>query len=216
MSPAVEGRSARVARGRGTAGARRRTITRGATRSFASLAALIGVTVGLTACGPKPKGSYPEDDPRSAVSQLLRATVGQANGQRACALLTAAAREQFDQTPAGSCRNALNTAIAALPGAATGFGGTDREAEDIDLEAQTDGDRATVTASRGDGPRLTFEVVRLSEEELAADPGTSDNGVGSAPQSDWRVDRGAEQLVSRKSSGDASDSDAGSETDAQR
>ncbi len=85
-------------------------------RSFASLVALVGVTAGLAGCGPKPKGSYPEDDPRSAVHQLLRATVGQANGQRACALLTEAARERFDRTAAGSCRNALNTAIAALPG----------------------------------------------------------------------------------------------------
>lgn len=186
------------------------------TRRVAALLATIGVTVGLTACGPKPKGSFPEDDPRSAVGQLLRATVGQANGQRACALLTEAARERFDRTPAGSCRNALNTAIAALPGATTGFGGTDREAEDIDLEARTDGDRATVTASRGDGPRLTFEVVRLSEEELAADPGTSDNGVGSAPKSDWRVDRGAEQLVSRASGGETPGPKATPESGAQR
>lgn len=185
-------------------------------RSFASLVALVGVTAGLTACGPKPKGSFPEDDPRSAVNQLLRATVGQANGQRACALLTVEAREQFDRTAAGSCRNALNTAIAALPGAETGYGGTDREAEDIELESRVDGDRATVTAFRGDGPRLTFEVVRLSEEELAADPSTSDRGVGSAPKSDWRVARGAEQLVSRKSSGETSGSDAAPESDAQR
>lgn len=167
----------------------------GGIRSLASAVALVGVTVGLTACGPKPKGSYPEDDPRSAVHQLLRATVGQANGQRACALLTEQARERFDRTIAGSCRNALNAAIAALPGAQSTGEGTGRAAEDIELESRVDGDRATVTAFRGDGPRLTFEVVRLSEEQLAADPGTSDRGVGSAPQSDWRVDRGAEQLV---------------------
>jgi len=185
-------------------------------RSLASLVALVGVTAGLAGCGPKPKGSYPEDDPRSAVHQLLRATVGQANGQRACALLTEAARERFDRTAAGSCRNALNTAIAALPGEATGYGGTDREAEDIDLEARVDGDRATVTASRGDGPRLSFDVVRLSKDELAADTSSADSGVGSAPKSDWRVDRGAEQLVSRKSSGETSGSDAVPEPDAQR
>lgn len=188
----------------------------GGTRRVAALLATVGVTVGLTACGPKPKGSYPEDDPRSAVHQLLRATVGQANGQRACALLTVEERERFDQTAAGSCRNALNTAIAALPGAEAGYGGTDREAEDIELESRTDGDRATVTAFRGDGPRLTFDVVRLSEQELAADPSTSDRGVGSAPKSDWRVARGAEQLVSRRSSGETSGAGTASESDAQR
>lgn len=176
--------------------------------------ATLGVVVGLTGCGPK--GSYPEDDPRSAVHQLLRATVGQANGQRACALLTEAARERFDRSPAGSCRNALNTAIAALPGATTGYGGTDREAEDIDLEAQVDGNRATVTAFRGDGPRLEFDVVRLTKEQLEADPGTSDNGVGSAPKSEWRVDRGAEQLVRVSSESAAPDARGDSAADAQR
>lgn len=181
-----------------------------------SLVALVGVTAGLTACGPKPKGSYSEDDPRSAVHQLLRATVGQANGQRACALLTVEERERFDDTAAGSCRNALNTAIAALPGATGGYGGTDREAEDIELQSRVDGDRATVTAFRGDGPRLTFEVVRLSEEELAADPSTSDRGVGSAPKSDWRVARGAEQLVRVSSGSVPATKDAGSASDAQR
>ncbi len=150
---------------------------------------------GLSGCGPKPKGSYPEDDPRSAVHQLLRATIGQANGQRACALLTAQARERFDRTKAGSCRNALNAAIGALPGSQEGAGGVEREAEDIELESRVEGDRATVTAFRGNGPRLSFEVVRLSPAELAADPSTNDEGVGSDPQSDWRVDRGAEQLV---------------------
>lgn len=188
----------------------------GGIRSLASLAALVGVTVGLTACGPKPKGSYPEDDPRSAVHQLLRATVGQANGQRACALLTATERERFDRTAAGSCRNALNTAIAALPGSETNNEGTGRAAEDIELESRVDGDRATVTAFRGDGPRLTFEVVRLPDEELELEPSSSDRGVGSAPKSDWRVDRGAEQLVKvpDRSGTPAEDTDAAS--DAQR
>lgn len=176
----------------------------------------LGVVAGLAGCGPKPKGSYPEDDPRSAVNQLLRATVGQANGQRACALLTEEAREQFDRTIAGSCRSALNTAIAALPGSEAGYGGTDREAEDVELESRTGGDRATVTAFRGDGPRLTFEVVRLSEDELAADPSNADRGVGSAPKSDWRVARGAEQLVRVSSEPGSSTEDAGSASDAQR
>ena len=49
-------------------------------RPLALFMATIGVTVGLTACGPKPKGSFSEDDPRSAVNQLLRATVGMALG----------------------------------------------------------------------------------------------------------------------------------------
>lgn len=168
----------------------------GGIRRAAALLATIGVTMGLTACGPKPKGSFSEDDPRSAVNQLLRATVGQANGQRACALLTVEARERFDRTVAGSCRNALNTAIAALPGAESSGEGTGRAAEDLEFESRVDGDRATVSAFRGDGPRLTFEVVRLSEAELAAEEkARGDRGVGSAPKSDWRVDRGVEQLV---------------------
>lgn len=164
-------------------------------RSLAALVALVGVTAGLVGCGAKPKGSYPEDDPRSAVHQLLRATIGQANGQRACALLTEAARDRFDRTSAGTCRNALNTAITAFPGSETGSEGMDRGAEDVDLKSTVDGDRATVTASRGGGPPLSFEVVRLSEEELEDDTKDADQAVGSAPRSEWRVDRGAEQLV---------------------
>lgn len=165
-------------------------------RALVALLATAGVTFGLTGCGPK--GSYPEDDPQSAVHQLLRATVGQANGQRACALLTTEARERFDRTAAGSCRNALNTAIAALPGAASSGEGSGRAAEDLEFESRIaeGGDRATVTAFRGDGPRLTFDVVRLSDAALhAEEKARGDRGVGSAPESDWRVERGAEQLV---------------------
>lgn len=211
MSPEVEDRSAGHGR---RAGSRPRAVgrRRGGLRSLAALVALVGVTAGLTACGPKPKGSFPEDDPRSAVNQLLRATIGQANGQRACALLTEEARERFDRTIAGSCRSALNTAIAALPGSASSGEGTGRAAEDLEFESRVDGDRATVTAFRGDGPKLTFEVVRLNGAELAADEeARGDRGVGSAPKSDWRVDRGVEQLVEVPEEPTGSDADAGAQ-----
>ena len=156
---------------------------------------MLGLTIGLTGCGLQPKGSYQEDDPRSAVHQFLRATVGQANGQRACALLTEAARERLADTTAGSCRNALNAAIVALPGSQPTGESTGRAAEDVELEARVDGDRATVEAFRGKGRRMTFDVVRLSPAERARDTENADHGVGAAPKSDWRIDRGAEQLV---------------------
>ncbi|MBF6621669.1 MAG: hypothetical protein ITG02_15745 [Patulibacter sp.] len=164
-------------------------------RSAGTLAAVLGVTLGLTACGAiQPKGSYPDDDPRSAVHQFLRATVGQANGQRACALLTVEARERMARS-AGTCRAAMDKAIVALPGSPSTGEGTGRAAEDVELEARVDGDRATIEVFRGRGPRMSFEVVRLSADELEQDTKDGDMAVGTAPESDWRVDRGAEQLV---------------------
>lgn len=157
-------------------------------------ALLIALVVGLTGCGLQPKGAYPEDDPRSAVHQFLRATVGQNNGQRACALMTEAARERMAKN-AASCRDAMNRAIVALPGSPSTGEGTGRAAEDVELEARVDGDRATVEVFRGKGPRMRFEVVRLSEAELEEDTKDSDMAVGTAPASDWRIDEGAEQLV---------------------
>ncbi len=59
-------------------------------------------------------------------------------------------------------------------------------------------------------------MVRLSEDELAADTSSADSGVGSAPKSDWRVDRGAEQLVLVSSEPKPKVEDTGSESDAQR
>lgn len=164
-------------------------------RSVGALASAVVLTLTVTACGTiQPKGSYPEDDPRSAVHQFLRATVGQGNGQRACALLTAAARERM-AAKAGTCRAAMDKAIVALPRAPSMGEGTRRAAEDVELEVRIDGDRATVEAFRGRGPRMSFEVVRLSAQELEQDTKDADRAVGTAPESDWRVDRGAEQLV---------------------
>jgi hypothetical protein len=156
---------------------------------------VLAMTLGLTACGTiQPKGSYPADDPRSAVHQFLRATVGQANGQRACALMTEAARQEM-AARAGTCRAAMDKAIVALQGAPPTGEGTGRAAEDVELEARTDGDRATIDVFRGRGPRMTFDVVRLSPDELEQDTRDADRAVGSAPESEWRIDAGAEQLV---------------------
>ncbi len=149
----------------------------------------------LTACDPK--GHYPEDDPRSAVHQLLRASVGQANGQRACALLTEAARKRMASSMSGTCRGAMDRAIVALPGTTGEDGRTGRAAEDVVLDAELskDGKRATVTVRGPRGRPLRFGAVRLSEPELERDTKDADQGVGSAPKSDWRIDEGVEQLV---------------------
>lgn len=186
MSPARQRPRARWSRSTGA----------GAGRRSASVALLAtAVAVALSGCGLQPKGSYPEDDPRSAVHQLLRASVGQGNGQRACALLTEAERKRMADSLAGTCRGAMDRAIVALAGAPSTGEGTGRPAEDVELESRVDGDRATVEVFRGKGPRMRFEVRRLSADELREDTADADRGVGSAPKSDWRIDRGAEQLV---------------------
>ncbi len=168
-------------------GARRRT-------AGVALAVLLGLS--LAACDPR--GHYPEDDPRSAVHQLLRASVGQSNGQRACALLTEDERERLAKTLAGTCRGALDRAIVMLPGGSSkADGGTGRAAEDVVLDAELseDGKRATVTVQGTRGKPLRFGAVRLSPEELKRDTKDSDRAVGSAPNSEWRVDEGVDQLV---------------------
>jgi hypothetical protein len=169
-------------------------VTRG--RRIVPVALAVLTASALTACDPK--GHYPEDDPRSAVHQLLRASVGQANGQRACALLTEAARARMAESLSGTCRGAMDRAIVALPGASgKDDGGTGRAAEDVVLDAELskDGNRATVTVRGTRGQPLRFGAVRLSEAERKRDTKDADQAVGSAPKSDWRVDEGAEQLV---------------------
>lgn len=157
-------------------------------------ALLAAIVVGLTGCGLQPRGGHDESDPRSAVHQFMRATVGQNNGQRACALLTEAERARMAER-AGTCRSAMDKSIVALQGSPSLGEGSGRAAEDVELTAQVDGDRARVEVRPPKGPPLAFDVVRLTEEELEHDMKDADKAVGSAPKSDWRVASGAEQLV---------------------
>jgi hypothetical protein len=163
------------------------------TRTAALLLA-VAATGGLAACGQA--GKYGPDDPRSAVAQLLNASISQANGQRACSLLTAAARERLDQGPAGSCRQALNASVSSMPGPFRASDDAGRATTDLIFEvlSQTK-DRARVSARRGDNRALTFDVVRLSGQQIDSDTSASQDTVGGTVDTDWRVDGGERQLV---------------------
>ncbi|WP_210491475.1 hypothetical protein [Patulibacter sp. SYSU D01012] len=164
-------------------------------RRAAVAACALALGGGAAGCGQASR--FPADDPRSAVNQLLIAAIAQANGQRACSLLTVRARERFDAGPAGSCRAALNTAISSMPGPYNASDDAGQAADGLIYTLRKDGpDRATVTARRGRNPALTFRVVRLSPREREADEAGSEQTVGGGPpDTEWRVDVGAEQLL---------------------
>lgn len=147
--------------------------------------------VAISGCGQA--GQFGDDDPRAAVNELLLAAIGQANGQRACSLLSPAARERLDESPAGSCRQALNNAVSSLPGAYDATNDAGRGASDIDFTSELEGDdRATVTARRGKGAPWTFRLIRLSSEAAEQDVTGREEDRPATP---WRVDHGAEQLL---------------------
>lgn len=163
-------------------------------RAAAGLAAGGVLALGTTGCGQA--GKFDADDPRSAVAQLLNAAIGQANGQRACSLLSQAARQRLDAGPAGSCRQALNASISSMPGPYSSTDDAGRATTDLiyALVSQSQ-DRAVVTARRAKNPPLTFRLVRLSAQALDEDTAESQDTVGGAVDTDWRVDRGEQQLV---------------------
>jgi hypothetical protein len=168
---------------------------RAALRRGVVLAAVgAGIAGGLAGCGQA--GKFDTDDPRSAVAQLLNAAIGQANGQRACSLLTTAARERLDAGAAGSCRQALNASVSSMPGPYSSTDDAGRATTDLvfDVVSQSR-DHAVVTARRGKNPALTFRLVRLTAEQLDEDTAASQDTVGGTVDSDWRVDRGERQLV---------------------
>lgn len=147
--------------------------------------------VAVSGCGQA--GQFGDDDPRAAVNELLLAAVGQANGQRACSLMSPAARGRLDASPAGSCRQAMNNAVSSLPGAYDASSDAGRGASDLDYTLRRQGDdRATVTARRGSGPPWTFRLIRLPADQAEQDSIGRDEDRPSTP---WRVDRGAEQLL---------------------
>jgi hypothetical protein len=167
----------------------------GTLRRAAAAVAVGGVlAVGATGCGQA--GRYGPDDPRGAVNQLLNAAIGQANGQRACSLLSAAARARLDAGPAGSCRQALNNSVSSMPGPYSSTDDAGRASTDLIYEtvSQTQ-DRAVVTARRGKNPPFTFRLVRLTAQQLDQDTAASQDTVGGTVDSEWRIDRGETQLV---------------------
>jgi hypothetical protein len=153
-----------------------------------------GAVGGLAGCGQA--GKFDPDDPRSAVAQVLNAAIGQANGQRACSLLTTAARERLDAGAAGSCRQALNASVSSMPGPYSSTDDAGRATTDLTFDVVSRSrDRAVVTARRGKNPALTFRLVRLTAQQLDEDTAASQDTVGGTVDSDWRVDRGEQQLV---------------------
>lgn len=174
--------------GRGTAPRPRRS------RIVAAGLAGIALAVGATGCGEA--GKYGADDPRSAVAQLLNASISQANGERACSLLTPAARERLAQGPALSCRRALNASVSSMPGPQGASDDAGRATTGLTIEVLSrSADRARVSARRKDNPALTFEVVRLTAEQLERDTTANQDTVGGTVETDWRVDAGERQLV---------------------
>ncbi len=164
--------------------------------------AALGATavVGTAGCGQA--GEFGPDDPRSAVAQLLNASISQANGQRACSLLTQAARTRLAEGPAGSCRQALNASVSTMPGPYVSSDDAGRATTDLIFRVLSETkDRARVSARRADAPALTFDLVRLSGQELATDESASQDTVGGSVDTDWRVDRGERQLVEVDPSG---------------
>ncbi|MGX6449226.1 hypothetical protein ACVU7I_14340, partial [Patulibacter sp. S7RM1-6] len=159
--------------------------------------AACAVALAGTAAGCGQAERYGSDDPRSAVNQLLIAAIAQANGQRACALLTVRERARFDAGPAGSCRAALNNAISSMPGPYNASDDAGQAADGLIYTLREDGpDRATVTARRGRNPALSFRLVHLSPREREADEAGSEQTIGGGPpDTEWRIDRGAEQLL---------------------
>lgn len=158
------------------------------------LAAAAAALAGLTGCGEA--GKYGAEDPRSAVAQLLNASISQANGQRACSLLTQAARDRLASGPAGSCRQALNASISSMPGPQGASDDAGRATTGLTFEVLSrSADRARISARRKDHPALTFDVVRLSAEQLDEDTTASRDTVGGTVDTDWRVDGGERQLV---------------------
>jgi len=174
---------------------RGRAVARGAVARRAVVLGVAGAAVlGVTGCGQA--GKYGPDDPRSAVAQLLNASISQANGQRACSLLTTAARTRLAEGPAGSCRQALNASVSSMPGPYAASDDAGRATTDLNFEVLSESeDRARVSARRGENRALTFDLVRLTAQQLDEDTSASQDTVGGSVDSDWRVDRGEQQLV---------------------
>lgn len=170
----------------------------------AALSALAAGAVALGAAGCGQAGKYGPEDPRSAVAQLLNASISQANGQRACSLLTPAARTRLAEGPAGSCRQALNASVSTMPGPNAASDDAGRATTDLTFEVLPESaDRVRVSARRGDNPALTFDVVRLTAQQLDRDTSASQDTVGGVVASDWRVDGGERQLVAVDGAADA-------------
>jgi hypothetical protein len=160
----------------------------------AALGLVAAAALGAVGCGQA--GEFETDDPRSAVAQLLNASISQANGQRACSLLTEAARTRLAEGPAGSCRQALNASVSTMPGPNAASDDAGRATTDLTFDVLSESaDRARVSARRGDNRALTFDLVRLSAAQLDEDTSASQDTVGGTVDTDWRVDAGEKQLV---------------------
>jgi hypothetical protein len=168
----------------------------------AALVLVVASALGGVGCGQA--GEFEPDDPRSAVAQLLNASISQANGQRACSLLTEAARTRLAEGPAGSCRQALNASVSTMPGPNAASDDAGRATTDLTFDVLSQSaDRARVSARRGDNRALVFDVVRLSAAQLDQDTSASQDTVGGTVDTDWRVDAGEKQLVEVDAAPDA-------------
>lgn len=163
-------------------------------RSAAAAATAGALLLGAVGCGQA--GEFGPDDPRSAVAQLLNAAVSQANGQRACSLLTQTARDRLANGAAGSCRQALNASVSSMPGPYSSSSDAGRATTDLTYAvlSQT-ADRAKVSARRGNNRAFTFDLVRLTGSEVDADTEASQDTVGGTVDTDWRIADGERQLL---------------------
>ncbi|MEV4420803.1 hypothetical protein AB0L40_12615 [Patulibacter sp. NPDC049589] len=157
------------------------------------------LAVASTGCG----SDFKKDEPQTAVRDFLMITLARDNGQQGCDFLTQKAQKAFAQIPASGATTAIpdpedtGQACRALLERPQLIGDKDKrevnttgEVRDLDYSTQKDGDKATVTVKTNGGPTLTFKLTKQG-----------DAGVGNLyePKTPWRIDDGAEPLVTATS-----------------
>ncbi|MGE4427299.1 MAG: hypothetical protein AB7G37_12675 [Solirubrobacteraceae bacterium] len=157
---------------------------RPAPRIGAGIAVVLAALVAV-GCGDAQR--FGGDDPRSAVGRLLVLSVGQANGAKACAMLTRELREELDAGPAGDCRRAMGNVTSLLPGERDEATSFEQVTSGLTFTKEEDGDAATVRVV-GRGADVSFDLKRLPDGE----PRGADGGD---PDTPWRIATGVEQLL---------------------
>ncbi|MCK9250646.1 MAG: hypothetical protein M0P31_16915 [Solirubrobacteraceae bacterium] len=158
---------------------------RASSRASLGVAAVLAA-LAVTGCGDSQR--FGNEDPRRAVSRFLVLTVGQANGQKGCAMLTRELRTQLDEGPAGSCRRAMGTIGSLLPGERDEATSFEQVTSGLDFTTPKEDDASATVRVVGRGTDVTFGLVRLPDDQRAG----SDGGD---PDTRWRIASGLEQLL---------------------
>ena len=130
----------------------------------------------------------PGNGPAAVVQRFITASALQSNGSMACTYLTFAERRAASAHGEDEgCRQTMNAGGLILGGDAITSVHALRA---LTVRTKTDGDRAWVQLSH-DGSSASFELVRADAGEL---------DEFEAPNSDWRIARGALALVDHPAS----------------